>query len=134
VEYAVMSRAEAEGLTVGEAMLSRPKTLPSDASVADVRGAFATRAMRMVLLVDGDAFAGAVVRDDLPEAARDDEPALEYANPDVVTVRPDEPVRDALGRIEESSEGRVVVVDGDGVTLRGLICLKRAADTLCVDG
>jgi CBS domain-containing protein len=133
VEYAVMSRAEAEELTVGEAMLSRPKTLPANATVGEVRRAFSANTMRMVLLVDGGAFAGALVRGDLPDTADDAEPASAYASTDAPRVAPGVPVREALGRIEGADEGRLVVVDDDGVTLRGLICLKRAADTLCVD-
>jgi CBS domain-containing protein len=132
VEYAVLSRAAAVELTVGEAMLSRPKTLSADATVGDLRRAFAVETTRMALLVDGDAFAGAVERGSLPASAGDDEPALGYARADIARVRPGLPMRDAMPYLEESEVGRVVVVDEDGVTLRGLLCLKRAADTFCV--
>jgi CBS domain-containing protein len=132
MEYAVLSRAAAVELTVGEAMLSRPKTLPADATVGDLRRAFSVDTMRMALLVDGDAFAAAVERGSLPATAADDEPALAYARADVPRVEPGLPMREAMGHLEESDVGRLVVVDGDGVTLRGLLCLKRAADSFCV--
>jgi CBS domain-containing protein len=134
VEQSLMDRESAQELTVGEVMLSRPKTLPSDSTVADVRRLFAKPNVRTALVVDGDTFVGTIERGDVPEAASDDEQALAFARTDAERVEPDVLVRDAMPRLERSSEGRLVVVDRDGETLRGLVCLKGAGDAFCVEG
>jgi CBS domain-containing protein len=126
-------REEAVELTVEAVMLRRPKTLPAAASVADLRRLFENRSVRTALLVDGERFVAAVERGDVPEAAAADEPALAFARRDAERVRPDVRVEDALPQLERSAEGRLVVVDEDGATLRGLLCLRGAGDSFCVD-
>ena len=132
--HATISREAAEALTVAEVMLRRPKTLPLDATVADVRALFEHSAVRTVLLVDGEAFVGTVERTDVPETAADGEPARAFARLDAERIGPDVPVREAMPRLERSSEGRLVVVDEDGSTLRGLLCLRSGHDSFCVEG
>jgi CBS domain-containing protein len=132
--HATIRRESAETLTVAEVMLRRPKTLSIHATVADVRLLFGHSAVRTVLLVDGEAFAGALERTDVPDDAGDDEPARAFARLDADRIGPDSLVRDAIPRLERSSEGRLVVVGDDGSTLRGLLCLRSGDDTFCVDG
>ena len=62
-------------------MIAAPKTLPSATSVADVNAAFANTSVRIVVLADGGAFRGAIVRGAVPASAAGDEPALAYADP-----------------------------------------------------
>jgi CBS domain-containing protein len=115
-------------------MLGRPKTVPPDATVADLRRLFENPSVRTALIVDGDAFVGTVERGDVPDAAADDDPALPLVRLDAERVSPELLVRDAMPQLERSGEGRLVVVDPDGVTLRGLLCLKGATDAFCVSG
>jgi len=112
----------ARGRTVADAMLARPKTLPADATVADARRLFERPAVRTLLLADGTLFRGSLERDDLPADAPDDAPALDFAG-NYESIRPDAPVEEALARIAGRREQRLVVLDADGETLRGLICL-----------
>jgi CBS domain-containing protein len=112
-------------------MLARPKTLPADATVADVRRLFEKPSVRTALLVDGAAFRAALDRDGLPAGAADDEPALRYAAAGD-TISPDAPVADALVRLAGLPEPRLVVVDPDGTTLRGLVCLSGGGSRFCV--
>jgi len=127
----VITREAAEQLTVGEAMLSRPKTLRADASVGDLRRLFENKSVRTALLVEGAAFAGAVERDDVPDTADDTEPARTFASLDEELARPGQRVRDVVARLDASREGRLVVVDDDGSTLRGLLCLSGVEGAFC---
>jgi CBS domain-containing protein len=116
---------------VADVMLTRPKTLPADATVADVRALFARPSVRTALLVEGTAFRATLDRGDLPDDAPDDAPALRYASAGD-TISPDAPVAEALGRLAALDEPRLVVVDADGVTLRGLVCLSGGGRQFCV--
>jgi len=127
----VIKREVAEQLTVGEVMLARPKTLRTDATVADLRRLFENHSVRTALLVDGAAFVGAVERDDVPAAAGDGEPARAFARYEDELVRPDQRVRDVIPQLDASREGRLVVVGQDGSTLRGLLCLSGIEGAFC---
>ena len=123
---------EAVVLTVGEVMIARPKTQPADAVVADVRRAFENPSVRTVLLADDGAFRGAIEREELPEDAGADEPAARYADTDPVTATPAMPISEAVKLLDDQTEPRLIVLDEDGVTLRGLLCFNRGSSEFCV--
>ena len=128
-----MATDEAAVLTVGEVMIARPKTMPGDARVADVRRAFENASVRTVLLAGEDGtFAGAIDRDALPEGARDDEQAATYADTKPVTATPDMPIPEAIKLLDDQPEPRLIVLDEDGATLRGLLCFNRGSSEFCV--
>jgi CBS domain-containing protein len=127
-----VTREEAAQLTIGEVMIRAPKTLPSDATVADVRRVFEKPNIRTVLLADGDRFAGLIERDGLPADASDDSPAIAYRDPAPVTATPETPMSDAVDRFDARGEPRLVVLDEDGVTLRGLLCGNVTATGFCL--
>jgi predicted transcriptional regulator len=127
----MITRETAEQLTVGEVMLNRPKTLGTDATVGDLRRLFANRSVRTALLVDGEAFVGTVERDDVPETAGDGQSARSFARDDEEHVRPDQRISDVIAQLDASREGRLVVVDEDGATLRGLLCLSGVEGAFC---
>ena len=127
-----LSREQAVDMLVGEVMISRPKTLPPSALVGDVRDLFERKkTVRTVLLVDGDAFRGAIERDGVPSAAGDDEPALRFAELDPLSTTPETPMREVLSLFDGREEPRLVVLDADGVTLRGLLCADSAGTGFC---
>src|SRR6059036_202679 len=107
-------RDDAVGMTVGELMIAKPKTLPSGSRVADVRHAFENPSVRTVLLADGDAFRGAIERELLPPEALADEQALTYADTDPVTASPSLPVPEAIELLDARAEPRLIVLDDDG--------------------
>ena len=123
---------DAVSMTVGEVMIRAPKTLPADALVGDVRRLFERPSVRSALLAEGDRFAGLIERDGLPGDAPDDAPARAYAQADVVTVTPATTMRDAVTLIDARDEPRLVVLDEDGVTLRGLLCANGSGTGFCV--
>ena len=113
-------------------MIARPKTQPGDALVADVRRAFEKASVRTVLLADGVVFRGAIERDHLPEDAPADEPAVTYAETEPVTATPAMPIPDAIKLLDDQAEPRLIVLDEDGATLRGLLCFDRSSSEFCV--
>jgi len=127
-----VDREDALEQTVGDVMIRAPKTLPSDASVADVRAVFERPNVRTVLLADEGRFAGLVERDQLPADAPDSAPANTYRDPAPATTTPQTPMRDAIKLFEARDEPRLVVLDEDGITLRGLLCGNTTATGFCV--
>jgi CBS domain-containing protein len=125
-------REQALAMTVGEVMIARPKTLPADARVADVRRMFAQSSQRTVLLAHDGAFRGAIERDRLPPTAPDGDLAQRYADIAPATVTPDMTVEQAVDVLDVRTEPRVIVLDADGVTLRGLLCFNRSTSGFCV--
>jgi len=119
-------------MTIREVMIARPKTLPGDAVVADVRRAFENPSVRTVLLADDGLFRGAIERDLLPPAAAADEPASRYAEADPVTTTAAVPVAEAIQLLDARPEPRLIVLDDDGATLRGLACFNRSSSGFCV--
>ena len=118
-------------LLVGDVMVTRPKTLPATATVADVRRMFANPHVVSALLADGPLFAGILNRDTLPAGAPDDASARDYARTDVPTARPEMAVSEAVGVLDSNGERRLVVLAADGVTLAGLVCLDETRDGFC---
>jgi CBS domain-containing protein len=126
-----VTRNDAPRLRVRDAMVSSPKTMPADGDVAGLRAMFANSHVVTALLVDGDEFAGVVHRDALEGAVPDGRPARTLASRDVPTVGPDAPLAEALAGMDERAERRLVVLDADGRTLRGLLCLTRDRSGFC---
>lgn len=123
---------EHRGGTVADVMLASPKTLPVDSTVGALRALFERKpGVRTALLVDGAAFVASIDRGTLPDDAADDAPALQYAR-EGDTVAPGVPVAEALERLAGLPEPRLVVVDEDGSTLRGLLCLSGGGTEFCV--
>jgi len=119
-------------MTVGEVMIAEPKTHPADVLVGDVRRAFEKSSVRTVLLADGGVFRGAIERDHLPEDAPEDEPAVRYADIEPVTATPAMPISEAIELLDDQAEPRLIVLDEDGATLRGLLCFNRGSSEFCV--
>jgi CBS domain-containing protein len=126
--------ANHESERVTDVMLTRPKTMPSTATVGDVREFFGNPHVMTALLVDDGAFRGAIDRGSLPVEADDDVDALGYVAADTPTISPDAGVVDALAALGGLESRRLVVLDGDGVGLLGLVCLNATGTRFCRDG
>jgi CBS domain-containing protein len=127
-----MTTDEVIELTVGEVMIAEPKTHPADASVGDVRVAFEKPSVRTVLLAHDGVFRGAIERDKLPDDAPADEPAARYAETEPATATPGMPITEAIKLLDDQAEPRLIVLDEDGATLRGLLCFNRSSSEFCV--
>jgi predicted transcriptional regulator len=122
---------EAAGRLVRDVMVHRPKTLPADATVGDLRRQFENPRVQTALLADDGRFAGAIAPSELPDAADAAEPALAYARADIPTLPPDATMAEAMALLDARGDFRLVVLDGDGATLAGLLCLDRRGTTFC---
>lgn len=122
---------EAATLTVGDVMISRPKTLPVDASVADARRMFENPSVRTALVVDAGRYAGELTRADV-DGQDDAAEVSALASTATGTAAHDDTVVAALERMDAAGTDRLAVVDPDG-TLRGLVCLSRSHGQLCTD-
>lgn len=128
-----MLREDVIDLTAGDIMIPRPKTLPADSVVSDVRALFDAHAgVKTIILAEDGVFRGAIDRHGLPAEAADDEPASYYADHQPNVVTPGTPMREAIPLLEGSREPRLIVLDEDGAVLLGLVCAKPGAKTFCV--
>ena len=116
---------------VVEAMITDPKTLASDATVGEVRAAFANEHVHMVLLADAGILRGTLLRQDLGDA-RDGDPARALAVLAGRTIHPSASAELARRTLVASDARRLAVVAEDGV-LVGLLCLKRRRTGFCSD-
>ena len=124
-----IDRDDAAGQLVRDVMVRRPKTLPADATVADLRRQFENPRVQTALLAQDGRFAGAIAPTELPETADDAEPASAYARTDIPTLAPDATMAEALTLLDDRGDFRLVVVDGE--SLAGLLCLDRRGTTFC---
>jgi CBS domain-containing protein len=113
--------------TLSDVMLTEPKTLPADVTVSDARKALERASVKMLLLVDGERFSGAVTA--IPEDAAPEEPALRYRDGSATRATEGTPVSEALALLDERASGRIVVLDGE--RLAGLVCLTADGERFC---
>jgi regulator of cell morphogenesis and NO signaling len=133
MSIAHLSTADLADHLVGAAITVRGKELAADASVADARALFASSSVQLVPVLDGDAYLGAVLRDDLPPDAGDREPIAGHASRRAPTATASTPLREALAALDEDGGRRLVVLADDGTTYLGLVCLRSDRRHLCVD-
>jgi CBS domain-containing protein len=128
-----IDRDDAAGRLVRDVMVQRPKTLPADATVAELRRQFENPRVQAALLADGGRFTGAISPSELPADAPDDGAARDYARSDVPTLGPDATMAEALALLDERGDFRLVVLEGEGddATLAGLLCLDKRGTTFC---
>ena len=128
-----IDRDDAARRLVRDVMVQRPKTLPADATVAELRRQFENPRVQAALLADGGRFAGAISPSELPAEAPDDGAARDYARTDVPTLGPDATMAEALALLDERGDFRLVVLEGEGdeATLAGLLCLDKRGTTFC---
>jgi hypothetical protein len=117
-----------EDLLVRDVMVSRPKTLPAGASVGDLRRLFGNGHVMTALLIDGDAFAGAVDRHSVPSDLPDTAPARSLATSGDV-IASDAPMASAVAQLEALGTDRLVVLDGPNLV--GLVCLTKDRAGFC---
>lgn len=124
--------AGAPSRTVSDKMVRRPRVLPADATVADVRALRANDHVHMVLLVRDDRLVGTVTRADIENEAGPRHQAVTVATLEGRTVPP----WVCLGRVHlhmvSSAQRRLAVVDDEG-RLLGLLCLKQTHTGFCHD-
>ena len=115
------------------AIAVRGKELQLDDTVASAHRLFTRRAVKIVPVLDGDRYIGAVDRDLLAEAPSEDTPVRIIAEGLLPLVIATMPARDALDVLDAHGGTRLVVLDEDAATYVGLVCLRGDRERLCVD-
>jgi CBS domain-containing protein len=121
--------AIAAGATVTDVMPSSPKTLPATASVKEVRGFLNDEHVAMALLTDGPTFRAAIT--EIPMDAPLDALAVLFADPAPGTIAPAESAATAFRRAAATPHRRLIVLDDDGLTLLGLVCVSSDRRRFC---
>jgi len=125
-----LTRDEVADFPVGEITIGG-KTVQADETVEDARRAFVSRAVKVLPVLDGARYVGAVDRDTV-EAA-DGSAALSSVARALV---PQEPERtragEALAALDAHGATRLVVVGRNGRYV-GLVCLRGDRRRLCID-
>ena len=125
--------SELRDRTAREVITVRGKELAAAATVADARRLFGSGSVQIVPVLDGDAYVGAVTRDDV-EGAGDADPITAHATRDAAPlVLSSTPLVEALESLGDEGGRRIVVLADDGSTYVGLICLNRDRRRLCID-
>lgn len=130
-DAAQVTRTDAASQRARDVMLGSPKTLPHDASVHDARALFANPKVVEAVLTDRSTFVGLLSRDDLPGEAPGAAPISVYARRDVTRITGSLPVPEALAILDAEGSSRLVVLEDDGVTLAGLLCLDLRRGGFC---
>jgi len=122
----------AKARTVCDEMVRRPKALPANATIADVRALLADDHVHMALLLRGDRLVGTVTRTDLDATDGPDDPAVTVAKLEGRTVAPGTCLALIRSHMVATGQRRLAVVDHAG-RLLGLLCLNRTRNKFCSD-
>ena len=118
--------------TVADAMITIPKTLEVDISIAEARHALGDAHVHMLLLTRDGVLHATLVREDL---ARDLDPRRPAVTLGIVagrTIGPDRSLDEARRLLDRSSFRRLAVIDPMGALL-GLLCLNRSRQRFCTE-
>nr|QKY82445.1 CBS domain-containing protein [Arthrobacter sp. IN13] len=126
-------REAADAPRVSDAMITCPKILSGESTVAAVRSFFADDHVHLALLVDaGGCLVTTLERSDIPAAAPDDARASGFGLTRGRTVEPQHVLGAVTAALEATGRRRLAVVDSNGKVL-GLLCLKRSGRGYCSD-
>jgi predicted transcriptional regulator len=117
---------------IADAVTTRGKELSRDDRVAEARRLLGNESVRVLPVLDGARYLGAVDRESIPHDASDDEPVWQFASALVPTAYADMRTGDALVQLDRSGASRMVVL-ADRLTYVGVVCLRGDRRRLCVD-
>lgn len=129
----VRSRLELAALPIAAAVTTRGKELSATATVGDARALFDNGSVQVLPVLSGTRYLGAVSRDVLGGDVDPATPVAGLASPLVPTALASSPATDAFAELDRAGATRLVVIDDDGVTYRGLVCLTSDRERACVD-
>ncbi len=104
-------------LKVSRVMTTELATLPSTASMEEVKELLRSRHISGIPIVDEKTLVGVISVEDLILALEQhalDTPISQFMTRQVLTVHPEEPVFEALKQLERQGIGRLLVLDEDG--------------------
>lgn len=130
----VRSTHDLASSTVSAAITTRGKELSATDTVADARRLFGHRSIQVIPVLDaGGVYVGAVGRDAIRDEISTDAPLVAIASRNLPTALVGSSAADAFELLERHGATRLVVLEADGVTYRGLVCLRSDRERVCVD-
>ena len=118
--------------TVSDAMITMPKTLGVEISLADAQHALCDTHVHMLLLTRDGILHGTLVREDVRRELDPRRPAVTLATLAGRTISPDLPLAEATRIMDGSMARRLAVTDRAG-RLLGLLCLNRTRQRYCTE-
>lgn len=109
------------------------KALQVSDSSAEARRVFANQAVKVLPVLDGARYVGAVNREMVAMTPSTDMPVGALATHLLPTATAMTPTRDALATLDAHGGSRLVVLGDDGATYVGLVCLRGDRRRLCLD-
>ncbi|MBB2201304.1 site-2 protease family protein [Gluconacetobacter tumulisoli] len=135
--HTVQLRQVAQGMIVGESMMTRFETLPLDASLDDAVRALIRTAQHVFPVVDGTGrLQGVLTQATLVQRAQVDGPAIVVADlmtPGIPAIHPYQPLGDALRLLQDGSLPAVAVTDGTD-RLVGLVTSETIGEVMLTHG
>lgn len=126
------TRASLANLPIAAALNASGRTLGVGDTAAAARKAFENDSVRVIPVLEDGRYVGAVDRSLVGPAVPDDVPVGEIARHLLPTVPASLRAGDAFGLADGWSTLRLVVLDEDGATYRGIVCLRSDRERLCV--
>lgn len=125
-------RDEFDSLPISAAITARGKELTVEDTVGAARRLFTRHSIRVLPVLDGTAYVGAVTRDAIGSDIDAAAPVLPFASAVVSTVVCATPAPTALALLDCDGGKRLVVLGADNTTYVGLVCLRGDRERLCV--
>lgn len=126
------TRSALRGRPIADALNRRGRELRVSSTAEEARALLENPSVTVVPVLDEDRYLGAVDSSALDTVA-DDTPLGPIARPLLPTAVATESAETAFARADEVGALRLVVLDEDGSTYRGLVCLRSDGVRLCVD-
>lgn len=127
------AREDLEGFSIAVAVTARGKELDVRDTVADARRLFANQSVKVLPVLDGTTYVGAVGRESIAADAPSDAAILPFATARVPTATAATPAAEALAILDRERSSRLVVLGDDHATYVGLVCVRSDGQRLCVD-
>lgn len=129
----VQTRAALDGVTVGDAMMTRFRVLEGRDTLGEAIDALLAGAQQDFPVIDGDRVVGLLTRATLVTAVKDKGPGTpvgDVAEPNCLVTTEDDELHGVLSRMREAKCQSVPVLRGD--TLVGLLTLENVGELLMI--
>lgn len=127
------TRRALRGRPIAQAVTSRGRVLDRTHTAKDARSLLANPSVTVIPVLDEGSYLGAVDASALGSDVPDSMPLAGLARPLIPTATASEPAEDAIVRLDRHGALRLVVLDDDARTYRGIVCLRSDRERICVD-
>jgi CBS domain-containing protein len=127
------TRSAFRGRPIRDALNGRDRVLRVSDTAGDARALLANPSVTVVPVLEEGRYIGVADGSTLDPTVADGTPLGALARPLLPTALASEPAEAAFARADEAGALRLVVLDADGATYRGIVCLRSDGLRLCVD-